>query len=222
LENFRRRDQRIVLLRNPENLKISRALNRGIACARGEFIARMDADDVSLPNRFATQIAFMDAQPAVGIVGGSMRLIDTTGRRLGERFYAQGDFEIRKKIFRFSPFSHPTILLRKAVLDLAGYYNPEFDFAEDYELYFRIGRLTQFGNVPEIVLEYRVLENSITHQRIALMEKKTLFIRYYAVAHYGYRMKWSDYLYLLAHRLSRWILPGRVRIWIFRMLRDRK
>lgn len=218
IQSFAGRDRRIVPLRNRENLKLSKTLNRGITQARGTYLVRMDADDISLPKRLAIQVAYMDAHSEVGISGGTMQVINARGKIIGRRRYHLEDAAIRGHIFRYSPFSHPAVIIRKSVLDQAGPYDPEFNPAEDYELYFRLGRLARFGNVPESLIHYRVVPRSMTTGSTRAMELKTLAIRKIAVKIHHYRMSWWDYIYLIMQYLSVYIIPYPVKIWIFNQL----
>ncbi|NTV51498.1 MAG: glycosyltransferase family 2 protein [Candidatus Firestonebacteria bacterium] len=219
LQNYARRDKRIRLLRNETNLKLSRTLNRAIEAARGEYLVRMDSDDVSLPDRIAKQVAYLDAHPEVGVAGGAMDIIDGQDRLIGVRRYALTDGEIRARLFCYSPFSHPTIILRKAVLLQAGLYDPAYNPAEDYELYFRLGRLAKFGNLADTLLRYRVVPKSMTTGSTRAMEVKTLEIRRRAVKEFGYRMTFFDKIYGSLQQITMRLMPGVWRVWLFNTLR---
>jgi glycosyltransferase involved in cell wall biosynthesis len=219
LRDYARRDKRIRLLHNRTNLKLSRSLNRAIKASRGEYLVRMDSDDVALPDRIAKQVAYMDAHPEVGVAGGAMDLIDGQGRVIGVRRYFQTDARIRARIFRYSPFSHPTIVLRKAVLLRAGLYDPACNPAEDYELYFRLGRLAKFGNLAETLLRYRIVPKSMTTGSTRAMESRTLEIRRRAVKDYGYTMTVFDKIYGGLQRGTMVLMPGAFRVRFFNLLR---
>jgi glycosyltransferase involved in cell wall biosynthesis len=194
---------------------ISRTLNVGLAEARGKYVVRMDADDISLPRRLEIQWKYMEAHPEVGVAGGVMQLMDENGQDLGRRIYHQEDREIRQHLFRYSPFSHPTIILRKAVLDKCGGYDPQYDLAEDYELYFRLGRVAKFGNVPDTLLRYRVAKKSLTAQVARRMELKTLEIRRKAATDYGYTPTPGDRLYGFLQWLSIFLIPVKLKKAVF-------
>lgn len=215
IRSYARKSRRIVALQNTDNLKISKTLNRCLTAAQGEYVARMDADDIAAKERLAIQVAYMDAHPEVGISGGTMKLINDAGNIIGRRKYHLDDRAIRRHIFRYSPFSHPVIIMRKSVLDECGYYNPEYDFAEDYELYFRIGLKAKFGNVHDVLLYYRVLPKSITATLTKTMELKTLAIRKKAVQDYGYNMTIMDRIYWILQYISVYIIPCQIKIWVF-------
>src|SRR5687767_5426199 len=88
-------DRRIRILTNEVNVGLTGSLNRGLAEARGRYLARMDADDVALPDRLARQVAFLDTHPEVGVVGGACELIDTVGTSVGQRILPASDLGIR-------------------------------------------------------------------------------------------------------------------------------
>jgi glycosyltransferase involved in cell wall biosynthesis len=222
IRHYAELDQRLVCLPQARNGMISRALNAGIARARGKYIVRMDADDLAMPDRLRKQVTFMEAHPEIGVSGGSMLIMDENARIFSRRTYHLHDADIRRHLFRYSPFSHPTIILRKAVLEQCGLYNPDFDLAEDYELYFRIGRVAQFGNLPDVLLHYRVVNKSITGQVTRKMERITLAIRRKAVREYGYQMSWLDWGYWILQYLSLCFFPANLKKSLFIWLRGRK
>lgn len=222
IQRYARQDKRIKVLTNVNNLRISRTLNRGMAAAQAEYIVRMDADDVAVTDRLAKQVAYMDSHQEVGISGGTMQLIDEQGRVFSQRRYHLEDETIRKYLFRYSPFSHPTVIIRKSILDQAGYYDPAFDFAEDYDLYFRIGKLAKFGNLFDTLLLYRVVNKSITSVLTKTMELKTLMIRKKAVKTYDYQMTGMDRLYWWGQYCSIYIIPYSWKKWLFTKLASRR
>jgi hypothetical protein len=154
LETRVRRDRRAVVL-NVSGPNLASCLNEGLRAANGELIARMDADDVALPDRFARQVAAFDVRPALGVLGGSARRIDASGRP--GRILAQprgGDIE---RAFAWGcPFTHPAVMMRRAPLERCGGYRDLFSYAEDYDLWLRIGEITELDNLPEILLHYRL------------------------------------------------------------------
>lgn len=222
VDEYRRADERIVVLKNKENLKLARTLNRGIKAARGKYIARMDADDVSLPDRLGKQINFMEENPEVGIVGGTMIIIDEEGRRKGERRYWVEDEEIKKRIFLYSPFCHPAIMMRKSVLSKAGLYNPRYNPAEDYEFYFRVGLHAKFANLEDELIRYRVISDSMTTGGLKRMELKTIEARRKFFDHPVYQATILDKFYNFLHYLSAAvpIMPPKLKIWLFGKIRS--
>jgi hypothetical protein len=159
------RDPRIVLLRNEENIGLTKSLNRGLARVRGTFVARQDADDVSLPNRLERQVLFLREHPAVGILGSYCRLIDGEGRRLWLYRVPAYDLHIRWTSLLENPFAHPSVMVRRDVLAKNGLgYDEALVVAQDYDLWTRMLRYTQGANVSESLIYYR-LSRGVTRTR---------------------------------------------------------
>jgi glycosyltransferase involved in cell wall biosynthesis len=222
IEKYKNRDSRIILINNSVNLKISKSLNTGINLSKGKYIARMDADDYSYPHRLERQFKFMENNPSIGVLGGAMEIINENGKSIGKRTYASKDKEIRRKMFRYSPFSHPLIMIRKSVLDLAGLYNSRYDSAEDYELYFRLGVYTKFANLSDVLLRYRERSKSITLGSTKKMELKTIKIRNENLKNKEYKVTTLDNVYNYLHLFSIYTLPSSLRIKIFNFIRNSK
>lgn len=219
IQKYANLDSRVVAIQNQKNLKLSGSLNVAIAHANGDYLARMDADDWSYPDRFQKQVTYMDANPEVGIVGGSMEVCDELLNVVSTRRYHQTDDDIRRHLFRYSPFSHPLIMIRKSVIDEVGGYRDKFNPAEDYELYFRVGKRAKFGNLQDVLLKYRVIPKSMTTGGTRKMEEKTIAIRrLYAK---DYEMTAIDLVYTWMHQLSLFIVPSSWKIWLFNTLRNR-
>ncbi len=219
INQFSKRDRRIRIYKNSNNLGGCKTLNKAMGYAKGKYIAVMDNDDWSYPYRLLKQSSFLDKHPEVGIVGGTMEITDRNLIVKGQRKYDTSDGEIRNNIFRHSPFSHPLIMLRKTVVDIVGYGKCEFAPADDYELYFRIGTISKFANIKEVLIKYRVLNNSITHNQTKLMIKKTLLVRNLYKNRLGYKIKVHDlilcYLMVIAT-----FLPTRLILFLFNKVRN--
>lgn len=150
-------DLRIRFVQNDQNLRLAATLNKGLDLAHGEYVARMDADDVSLPERLMKQVEFLDAHPEVGIVG-------VWARAFGEANFSipqPPDSETaRAKLLFDSCFVHPAVLIRRSLLDFHNLrYQPLAHF-EDYELWQRAARLFPIANIPEWLFRYRVTGQS--------------------------------------------------------------
>ena len=220
IQKYAKKDKRIIPVRNTTNLKLSKTLNKGLTIAKGEYIARMDADDLSYPDRLGRQLSFMEKNPDVGIVGGVMEIIDEKGNYIGIRKYPLDDESIRKKIFFYSPFSHPLIMIRKSVLKKSKDYNTDFNPAEDYELYFRIGKFSKFANLPDLLLKYRIVSKSMTTGNTKNMELMTIKIRNIYKNENEYKIGMGEEVYNLLHYLSLYIIPSGFKIKLFNLLRN--
>lgn len=154
-------DPRLRIVRSRERLRFSGALNLGLDLARGDWIARMDADDIALPDRLARQLAFLRAHPDVGLCGG---LATAFGLRQGPYFRPPlSPSEIQAYLLFDSPFVHPTVLMRRELFARHGLrFDPAFCPADDYELWSRAARLVPAANLDRVVLRYRVHRASLT------------------------------------------------------------
>lgn len=155
-------EDRLVVVVNPTNLGLPASLNKGIAASSGQYIARMDADDICHPDRLKIQLAFLTDHPEVSLVGSDIELINESNETIGAKSYYQDDKLLRKIIPYSSVTCHPTWLLTRALYDEVGGYR-ELNTAQDYDFLYRtldLGR--QISNVKAPLLRYRVHQQSIT------------------------------------------------------------
>lgn len=158
-------DPRIRAVPNGNNFGLIYTLNRGLDLAQGELIARMDADDISQPERLARQVAFLNNHVNVGVCGSWIEWF--MGRELIDQFPVN-DREIKQNLPYRCPFAHPAVMLRAAVLRRYRLrYDPCYPHAEDYELWTRLASLTDFANLPEVLLKYRIHPGQICRQYLA-------------------------------------------------------
>lgn len=156
-------DDRIVYISNSVNLGLSKSFNIGVRAARGEYIARMDADDVSIPERLSTQVLFLANNPEIGIVGSAALLIDQDGRKIAKLQRVQNHLEIKWMSLTSTPLIHPSVMARSRVLK-ENPYDESLTNSEDYELWSRLlfTTNTKFANLPKPLLYYRVYKGSFT------------------------------------------------------------
>jgi hypothetical protein len=158
-------DPRVIVLRNERNLGIVESLNRGFAHARGEFIARMDADDVALADRLACQVARFQADPDLAVLGTGVNYIDSAGRaRRSPRVPPQTNLGIQWRLLWSNCLHHPTVMFRRRDLTLP-LYSPEFRDIEDWELWFRLAAQMKFAALPQRLLLHRRHPRSVSGQR---------------------------------------------------------
>lgn len=160
IREFAARDGRIRVV-TQQNKGLVASLNLALSLARGEFFARMDADDVCMNNRFQVQLEYLLAHPDVGVVGGNIAAIDEAGNFLQSVVYPQGD-DAREALLRGSPVAHPAVLARTAVLRLVGGYRAYYRHCEDYDLWLRVSECARLDNVDTCVLSYRHHRSSVS------------------------------------------------------------
>ncbi len=156
-------DPRIQLVDNERNLGLAPSLNRGLRLARGEIIARQDADDISEPGRLARQVEFLDAHPEVALVGSWYREIDSSGRLLREAELSCDHVALCWRLLFVCPFVHSAVALRRSMLlGEVGLYDESLTYSMDYELWCRIARRFRVANLDEYLIRYRVHPESMT------------------------------------------------------------
>ena len=170
LERYQARDERIRLTSRP-NTGYAVALNELLGLARGELVARMDADDVALPQRLARQVDYLRAHPDVVCVGTAVHFIDEAGRFLRDGHPGMDHEAIQERALAGDcPLNHPSVMMRRAALEAVGSYHPEFEPAEDLDLWLRLGEVGFLTNLPEVLMKYRQHTESFSerHQRLQL------------------------------------------------------
>ncbi len=152
---YAEKDNRIKVIQNEKNMRLAYSLNHCLSVAKGEYIARMDDDDISLPERFEKQVKYLDEHPEMAVVGSAVIVFDENGD-MGVRGLGI-EYPIRKIVNRSTPFAHPTIMMRKSAYDLLEGYtvSPETLRAEDLDLWyrFRIAGLNGY-TIQEPLLRY--------------------------------------------------------------------
>lgn len=149
-------DPRVRVIQNDKTQGISASLNTGLRSCRGEFVARMDADDVAAPERLDVQVKWMDMHGDVGLLGSSSLDIDEKGNALGVRTSPLDDVSIRWRSLLANPFIHPTVMWRAGVLRQSGLsYDETLPAAQDYDLWTRVLKSTKGGNIDKPLVRYR-------------------------------------------------------------------
>lgn len=169
LKEYATKDSRIKLLQKKENKGTQgfiENLNWGLEEARGKYIARMDADDISHPTRFEKQVDFLDNNPSVFIIGAQLDLINEKNEIIGEKLASTDNEEIQERMLKTIQLFHPVIMFRNEGLR----YREKVWYCEDYELYLRLmSKQKKMANLPIKLLKYRVLENSISRGGVSLL-----------------------------------------------------
>lgn len=189
-------DDRIVYLKNEQNLGVAGTLNRGLDIAKGEYIARMDADDISFSHRFQMQVDFLDNNKTVGVCGSNLRIF---GERIDERdfFYPEYDESIRVDMIFNSAFAHPSIMMRRDIIEKYHIrYDIAFEKAEDYKMWHDILLVSEGYNIQEYLLKYRYHSSQVTKTCIA--EKTSSVTKMRAIMYKTLAIHNDDYLELFA------------------------
>lgn len=172
-------DPRLRVFRNPRQSGQTPSLNRGVALSRGEFIARIDADDRFLPGKLARQVAYLDAHPEVALVGSWAMRVTDTGTPMGLFCAPTDSAEIAYRLLHTSPICHVSVLMRRDAVVRAGGYVDGFRYAADYKLWSDMRRAgCTLANIPDVLVEYRVSESTFGRaSRFAAADEAARIIR---------------------------------------------
>ncbi len=187
-------DSRVKYIKNEENIRLIKTLNKGLSLANGEYIVRMDADDISLPTRIEKQVAFLEKNSSVAVLGTSIRCFGE-GVKQHISYQPLSDKEIRSKMFVASPFHHPTVIFNMNIIkkdDL--FYDSIYYRAEDYGLWGELMKNDKyvFANLEEPLLNYRVLstsETSLSNKNLELKNKVLFDIYKSLFGFYNYQIE---------------------------------
>ncbi len=194
-------DARIRYYPNPERSSLVQQRNDAIAQARAQFVACMDADDVSEPTRLQTQYDELTRDVSLGVLGSQLTIIDHHGEPRGYRRYPTGNEAILSSLPRFNPIAQPSVMARKAVIvEAGGYQYSKYPANEDYELWCRLAqRGIRFANHREPLVRYRIHPEGLKSSKLRGIIRGTLEVK---------RMYWEDTM----------DLRGRVRMLMERVL----
>ena len=168
LREYAMADKRIRLISNESNLGLSRSLNRGLEQAKGLYIARMDADDIARPERFATQHAWLKEHPEILVLGSAIQMIDENGEQLPSEPPPLSSAQMRWNSFFGRQFvvCHPTVMARRELFERFGVY-AELPTSQDLELWGRLICIEPYpiANLSEVLLDYRVHSDSVSEKQ---------------------------------------------------------
>lgn len=182
LNEWSKKDDRIKIIRNPENLRLAATLNKCLSYASGKYIARMDDDDVSYPQRLEEQVLFLETHPEYDLVGSQIDGYD--GEHLIPNYWRRKETPQKKDFLEASQFIHPTVVFRKdALLQVGGYRSvKETRRAEDYDLFMRLYAVGFKGyNIQKPLLRYYIDDRKALY-RCRLDEVR---VRYYGFKRLG-------------------------------------
>ncbi len=154
-------DHRIIAIQQ-DNIGLAETLNKGIKLAKGEYMARQDADDISLPDRIQKQINYLQSHPEILVLGTRAKIFKDQGQYIGEHKHALNAAELHFDILFENPFVHSSIMFKKIHIEKLGYYNTDRSYFEDWELWSRFVEIGNIGNLKSNLVEYRHHEQGLS------------------------------------------------------------
>lgn len=174
LTDYASRDLRVRISQGP-NQGLPRTLNHMIARASGDLIARFDADDLCLPDRFEKQLARFEGDPALVVSGGAAQIIDADDRPIRITYPPRRHEEIDcNNLNGQVSLLHPAIMMRRDAVLAAGGYHPDFHGAEDHDLWLRMAEIGRLENLPDVLIRYRIHDDSISSTKRDLQRQLCL------------------------------------------------
>ncbi|MBI4847510.1 MAG: glycosyltransferase, partial [Nitrospirae bacterium] len=159
-------DSRIKVVTNPVNLGQTRSLNLGLQLAQGEYLARQDQDDISLPHRLKMQIAYLDDNPDIGILGTSAWIINGRGQYVAYMARPAHQLEVLWSSLFANPFAHPSVMMRTRILRANRLtYDAQFHYSQDYALWCQFLKFSQGANLREPLIKYRIHNSNASYTR---------------------------------------------------------
>ncbi len=166
LREFAEKDGRVAVITNETNIGLTKSLNKGLNIAKGYYIARMDADDMSLPHRFERQVEYLDLHPDIRCVGSWTGNIDDKGNRLESIGRYETNYRwVRAQFIQNSQISHPAAMYHRIVNDKLIQYDETVRYAQDYSLMVSILEYGEIANIPEVLFCYRNSNSQITSSK---------------------------------------------------------
>jgi len=213
IQEYAKKDERIVAVRNDENLKICKTLNKWLELARWEYIARMDSDDIAKKEWLEKVYNFINKNKDIWLCWSNFEFIDKNWKIIWEKKFPETNTKIKKSIWFKNPFAHNTVIFRKKCCEEFWWYDENFLYAEDLELWIRFWQKYQMYNIQENLVQYRVFwENSILKKQ-KLMIQNTLKARRKAIKlWYKITFKWIIF-YIWTWFMQ--FLPPKFVLWLF-------
>lgn len=218
IEEYAKKDKRIRLINNPENLKVAKTANRGIEAARGEYIAKLDTDDWSYPYRLEKQVAFLDSHPDVVLLSGNMEICDGNMNVKNTTHFPTKHEDIMNVILQYNPTVHSAMMFRKETFKEVGGYGG-INTSEDYLLLMKMASKGKLANLEDILVKYRVVNTGLTAKNKMDMHLATLYCQLDGHLNYKYPITFKTKLNHLARLFIAYFVPSFVWRFISTILR---
>lgn len=218
LKQYVKKDKRITVIRNEVNKGISHSLNTALQLARGEFIARMDGDDISKKDRFEKQLTFLQKNPYVIAVGGQAEMIDEKGVVFAYKRFPANPHMLYRMIMRAVPIQHPILMARAGIFKKYR-YDETLKTAEDVDMLFYLLSQGIISNVDDYIYRYRKTDMNNGHHNVKKTFEITFKSRFESMRKYGYTPNAVDLLITFIQYALVMVLPAKLVVGLFEALR---
>lgn len=206
-----RLNHKFKILVNETNLGLTKSLNRGLKVATSKYIARMDSDDISMPDRFKHQAEFLDENPDIMIVGGSLQEFDSINENLNIRRYPLSNDRVLKYIHKASPLAHPTVMMRRSIFENGLCYDERYRTSQDIALWFDVLRAGyKIANLQEVTIKFRRDED--VFRRRSRDKAKNEFKIYLSGIYHLNGLFTTKYIYPIARYIFRMMPVGIIKV----------
>lgn len=216
-------DKRIKIINNKKRLGLAKSLNKGIKISKGEFIARMDSDDVSFKNRLEKQIKYLKRDQNLIAVGSQVKIIDNLGKIIGKKQLPTDYKSIKNFAFKFNPVSHPTLVIKREKLpkDFV-FYDQKSEGAEDLNILFKLINYGKVENLKDYLLKYRIHGNNFSFNKIKKIFLQALLTRINAILKYHYIPNFWNFIFMIIQTIFVLILPEKLILFLYMFIRIKK
>lgn len=220
LSKIAKKDKRIKLFRNEKNLGVSNTVKRAIDNASGDFLARMDADDIAFPTRLQKQVDFLESNRDVVGIGAQCQVIDEKGKIIGAKSFPTEFKDIYRYIFEFVPLQQPTLMIAvKRLPHDFQFYRDGMNTAEEIELIFKLFQYGKVENLPDTLLKYRIHSTNTSFKNVKKTFFLTLLSRARAVILFGYQPTVRGIFVTIAETILVFLLPKSVLLMLYSRVR---
>lgn len=220
LQKYARKYKKIKIFRNARNLEQARTVTFAMNMAKGDFIARMDADDIALPRRLEAQVNYLLKHPGTVALGGQCLLIDKENTIIGEKRFPTKFIDIYKQSFIFCPAQQPAVMFAiNRLPQNFPFYNHGLSPVEDMELLFKLYQYGKVENLQDFVLMYRIHGNNSSLRNFKKSFLLTLVSRLHGVLYYGYKPTGAGVFATALQIFAVFLLPQRTTFFIYKALK---
>lgn len=210
LSEYTQKDNRIRIIKNEKYMGLIFSLNRGIQECVGEYIARMDSDDIAIKDRLEKQVAIMEANPDICVLGGALTYIDASGNDLGIVRHC----DLAGKL-KGCPLLHPTVVMRrKTLIQNNFYYLEKYRFAEDYFLWLQISKKGKISAINDVIIKYRLNNNAAKVRHLKKILRATLRVKKDAIFILNIMPAFKDLIIMLCE-LILLLAPAQIVLFLY-------